>query len=62
VISETLDAAVKESKVVRFRVNILSEIESSIGSVFMYLKTISTSQTKEYFGTGGLWLNIPAIG
>ena len=56
-----LDAAAYAGSVVNFKINILSDIELSIGRDSIDFKTASTPKIKEYFGRDGLWLNTPEI-
>ena len=56
VISDTLEAAVRDSKVVNLKVSNLSEIDLSVGRNLMNFRTVSTSHIKVYFG---LLLNTP---
>ena len=59
VISDTLEAAVRDSKVVNLKISNLSEIDLSVGRDLMNFRTVSTSHIKVYFGTVGLLLNTP---
>ena len=60
-ISEALDADVRASKAVNFKVNNLVLIELSFGRVLIYHNTCSTSHIKAYLGAGGFLLKIPDI-
>ena len=55
-ISEHLEADVKASRIVNFNVNIFVLKNLFTRSDFKYLKTVSTSHTKQYLGFGGLLL------
>ena len=55
-ISEHLEADVKASSTVNFNVNNFVLTSLSIGSDFKFLRTVSTSHTKQYLGFGGLLL------
>jgi len=59
VISDPLEVAVRDNKVVNLKVSILSEIDSSVGRDLMNFRAVSTSHIKVYFGKGGLLLNSP---